>query len=228
MAITANAMSSIPYTQQLAFFNANTQMSWTPKTLEEWTRQQEDNGREQIVDEDYITEYIDRVKGFDILVYKGRELSIELWPLIVGSAPLLVYKEDHAEWIIDDMKTTYESLDKIIEKVEPKDIKEPVQKPVQETLPNNTVDSDYFVGRTIRNWEMQEYAKVNLTHMVTGVRLHLKSGKRYLVKADIKKSTNLELTPQEALKRIQTYVQKKQSGASDRTIKPCIYSITFP
>tara|TARA_B100000085_G_scaffold257790_1_gene259358 strand:+ start:279 stop:953 length:675 start_codon:yes stop_codon:yes gene_type:complete len=224
MAITTNAMSSIPYTQQLAFFNANTQMSWTPKTLEEWTQQQEDNGREQIVDEDYITEYIDRVQGFDILVYKGRELSLELWPLTVGSDPLLVYKGDHVNWVIDDMKTTYKSLDKLIEKVEPKDIKEPVQ----ETLPNNTVGSDYFVGRTIRNWEMQEYAKVNLTHMVTGVRLHLKSGKRYLVKADIKKSTNLELTPQEALKRIQRYVQKKESGLTDRTIKPCIYSITFP
>ena len=221
-------MSSITYTQQLAFFNANTRKSWVPKTLEEWKQEQERNGRAEIVDEDYLTDYIDNVMGFDILVYKGRELSLELWPLTVGSDPLLVYKGDHVNWVIDDMKTTYKSLDKLIEKVEPKNIKAPVQKPVQETLPNNTVGSDYFVGRTIRNWEMQEYAKVNLTHMVTGVRLRLKSGKGYLVKADIKKSTNIELTPQEALKRIQTYVQKKQSGASDRTIKPCIYSITFP
>ena len=209
MAITANAMSSIPYTQQLAFFNANTRMSWTPKTLEEWTQQQEDNGREQIVDEDYITEYIDRVKGFDILVYKGRELSIELWPLIVGSAPLLVYEGDHVEWIIDDMKTTYESLDKLI------------------GVETQSESDSYFAGKKIRNFQMEEFAKVKLDHLVTGVKIRTKT-KEFVVRAHLEKSTASSLTPEDALKRIQRYVQKKQSGASDRTIKPCITAIHFP
>ena len=208
MAITANAMSSIPYTQQLAFFNANTRMSWTPKTLEEWTQQQEDNGREQIVDEDYITEYIDRVKGFDILVYKGRELSVELWPLTVGSAPLLVYKGHRAEWIIDDMETTYESLDKLI------------------GVETQSESDSYFAGKKIRNFQMEEFAKVKLDHLVTGVKIRTKT-KEYVVR-DLEKSTASSLTPEDALKIIQRYVQKKQSGASDRTIKPCITAIHFP
>ena len=208
MAITANAMSSIPYTQQLAFFNANTRMSWTPKTLEEWTQQQEDNGREQIVDEDYITEYIDRVKGFDILVYKGRELSVELWPLTVGSAPLLVYKGHRAEWIIDDMETTYESLDKLI------------------GVETQSESDSYFAGKKIRNFQMEEFAKVKLDHLVAGVKIRTKT-KEFVVR-DLEKSTASSLTPEDALKIIQRYVQKKQSGASDRTIKPCITAIHFP
>ena len=84
-----------------------------------------------------------------------------------------------------------------------------------------------FCQCTIRNHQMDRFAQVRISHLVTGVKIYLKS-KYFVVQCDLDKSVSNKLTPQDAMKKIEKYVNAKQSGKSDSQIRPCITRIEFP
>ena len=112
----------IPYTNELvlAELDGDEYDVRTPMTLEQWTEKQYAKGRDGFVDEDYLTTYIDRILGSSTIMYKGRELVLELWPLQIGSNAYLYYKGEHVEWVLDNMKTTYKNLDDLIFRMDTK------------------------------------------------------------------------------------------------------------
>lgn len=104
----------------------------------------------------------------------------------------------------------------------------PTPEPPSPQPPPEPAAEENFCHCIIRNHEMERFAQVRISHLVTGVKFHLKSGKYYVVQSDLDKSTSIKLTPQDAMKKIEKYVNAKQSGKSDHQIRPCITRIEFP